>query len=280
MHLILDTEILIEHPHLLSLGGKKDKFILPQVVVEELREVRFGRNFVDLIEAAALTKRLEILPRPVPQKLSHTVSRMNPGDESVVQTALHYLKTKKDAILVTEDSKLKTVAEKYGIVAASGAEALARLQSTLADDNSLLATVRRAADVIVRQTRRYFLQGLVIGVATSSIVILTWQYREDVVRLIPRYGMLPIALVVGVALFIFRSRQRLGYGLVEVAIGVFATYYSQKADLTNPDSIVRVLAGLYIVVRGLDSIGKGIQGTKYESAWRRFFKGKADTESQ
>lgn len=278
MHLILDTEILIQQPHLLSLGGKKVKFILPQVVVEELREVRFGKDFVELIEAAAHTKRLEILPRPVPQKLTHTVSRMNPGDESVIQTALHYLKTKKDAIIVTEDNKLKTVAEKYGILTADGAQMLKRLESmAAAEDSSLIATVRRAADAIARQTRRYFLQGLVIGVVTSSIVILTWQFREDVVRLIPRYGMLPIALVVGVALFIFRSRQRLGYGLVEVAIGIFATYYSQKADLSNPDSIVRVLAGLYIVVRGLDSIGKGIEGTRYEGAWRRFFKGNSDT---
>lgn len=277
MHLILDTEILIQHPHLLSLGGKKVKFILPQVVVEELREVRFGKDFVELIEAAAQTKRLEILPRPVPQKLTHTVSRMNPGDESVIQTALHYLKTKKDAILVTEDNKLKSVAEKYGILTADGAHMLKRLESSAAEGVSLTATVRRAADAIARQTRRYFLQGLVIGVVTSSIVILTWQFREEIVRLIPRYGMLPIALVVGVALFIFRSRQRLGYGLVEVAIGIFATYYSQKADLSNPDSIVRVLAGLYIVVRGLDSIGKGIEGTRYEGAWRRFFKGNSDT---
>lgn len=277
MHLILDTEILIQHPHLLSLGGKKVKFILPQVVVEELREVRFGKDFVDLIEAAAQTKRLEILPRPVPQKLTHTVSRMNPGDESVIQTALHYLKTKKDAILVTEDNKLKSVAEKYGILTADGAHMLKRLESSAAEGVSLTATVRRAADAIARQTRRYFLQGLVIGVVTSSIVIMTWQFREEIVRLIPRYGMLPIALVVGVALFIFRSRQRLGYGLVEVAIGIFATYYSQKADLSNPDSIVRVLAGLYIVVRGLDSIGKGIEGTRYEGAWRRFFKGNSDT---
>lgn len=277
MHLILDTEILIQHPHLLSLGGKKVKFILPQVVVEELREVRFGKDFVELIEAAAQTKRLEILPRPVPQKLTHTVSRMNPGDESVIQTALHYLKTKKDAILVTEDNKLKSVAEKYGILTADGAHMLKRLESSAAEGVSLIATVRRAADAIARQTRRYFLQGLVIGVVTSSIVIMTWQFREEIVRLIPRYGMLPIALVVGVALFIFRSRQRLGYGLVEVAIGIFATYYSQKADLSNPDSIVRVLAGLYIVVRGLDSIGKGIEGTRYEGAWRRFFKGNSDT---
>ncbi|MFO1471775.1 MAG: PIN domain-containing protein [Turneriella sp.] len=277
MHLILDTEILIQHPHLLSLGGKKVKFILPQVVVEELREVRFGKDFVELIEAAAQTKRLEILPRPVPQKLTHTVSRMNPGDESVIQTALHYLKTKKDAILVTEDNKLKSVAEKYGILTADGAHMLKRLESSAAEGVSLTATVRRAADAIARQTRRYFLQGLVIGVVTSSIVILTWQFREEIVRLIPRYGMLPIALVVGVALFIFRSRQRLDYGLVEVAIGIFATYYSQKADLSNPDSIVRVLAGLYIVVRGLDSIGKGIEGTRYEGAWRRFFKGNSDT---
>ena len=280
MHLILDTEILIQHPHLLSLGGKKVRFILPQVVVEELREVRFGRNFVDLIEAAAISRRLEILPRPVPQKLSHTVSRMNPGDESVILTALHYLKTKKDAILVTEDLKLKAVAEKYGILTANGEQMLQRLQSSLTQDSSLLTTVRRAADVIARQTRRYFLQGLTIGIATSAIVILTWQFREDVVRLIPRYGLLPIALVVGVALFIFRSRQRLGYGIVEVAIGLFATYYSQKADLSNPDSIVRVLAGLYIVVRGLDSVGKGIKGTRYETAWRRFFQGRHDSEGQ
>ena len=167
MHLILDTEILIQQPHLLSLGGKKVKFILPQVVLEELREVRFGKDFVELIEAAAQTKRLEILPRPVPQKLTHTVSRMNPGDESVIQTALHYLKTKKDAILVTEDNKLKSVAEKYGILTADGAHMLKRLESPAGEDGSLIATVRRAADAIARQTRRYFLQGLVIGVVTS-----------------------------------------------------------------------------------------------------------------
>lgn len=279
MHLILDTEILIQHPHLLSAGDKNLKFILPQAVLEELREARFGRNFVDLIEAATQSGQLEIVPRPVPQKLTHSMSRMNPGDESVIQTALHYLKTKKNPILVTEDNRLKSVAQKYGIATANGEQALQRLQSSPDEQTSLLANVRKAADAIAQKTRRYFLQGLVIGVATSSIVILTWQFREDIVRIIPRFGMLPIALVVGIALFIFRSRQRLGYGIVEIAIGLFATYYSQKGDLTNPDSIVRVLAGLYIVVRGLDSVGKGIQGTKYETAWRRFFTGRQDAEN-
>lgn len=36
--------------------------------------------------------------------------------------------------------------------------------------------------------------------------------------------------------------------------------------------IAKVVDGLYVMVRGLDNIGKGLAGTTYESKWKKVFR--------
>jgi vacuolar-type H+-ATPase subunit I/STV1 len=70
-------------------------------------------------------------------------------------------------------------------------------------------------------------------------------------------------LAIGFALFELRSRRRRTYALLEVMVGIFAATYASNEIFygTSPDAQVKAvfatLAGLYIIVRGLDNLDQG-----------------------
>ncbi|WP_374547272.1 hypothetical protein [Rhodoblastus sp.] len=73
-----------------------------------------------------------------------------------------------------------------------------------------------------------------------------------------------IALPVGVAFYSFRSRLPLWYGLAEVVVGMAAVGAGSRSLATvtaDASSVLGILGGLYIIVRGLDNMSKGVAGT-------------------
>ncbi|MEX3937394.1 hypothetical protein AB4Y32_37650 [Paraburkholderia phymatum] len=84
----------------------------------------------------------------------------------------------------------------------------------------------------------------------------------------PVLGIAAILAVAGVALYAIRSRFRLFYGLVETWIGIYVTWLAiPHVDAGRALSAVggpgldwvKVVTGLYVIVRGLDNIGKQIK---------------------
>ena len=55
------------------------------------------------------------------------------------------------------------------------------------------------------------------------------------------------------------------YGLVEIGVGLTTTYIS--ADINVPKDILVLLAGVYIVVRGLDNVEKGLEEIPLLHRW-------------
>ncbi len=92
-------------------------------------------------------------------------------------------------------------------------------------------------------------------------------------------GFWPLAGIcsAGFLLFLWRERLRLSYGILEVVVGAITSYavFPTRFSDGAPDSVIylQLLAGLYIIVRGLDNIGKGLVGTVAERGWRRIFEG-------
>lgn len=39
--------------------------------------------------------------------------------------------------------------------------------------------------------------------------------------------------------------------------------------------VIQVLGGLYVMVRGLDNVGKGTEGTRLEQFWKKIFLSRA-----
>ena len=75
-------------------------------------------------------------------------------------------------------------------------------------------------------------------------------------------------------LYALRGRFGITYGVAELTIG-FLTAAKVFVPTFNFGTVgwrdlLSILAGLYVVVRGLDNVGKALEATPYDSAWRRF----------
>jgi hypothetical protein len=83
------------------------------------------------------------------------------------------------------------------------------------------------------------------------------------------------ALVLGLGLFLFRSRDRIRYGLAEIAFGcvLAATAFVSKSPGEHVSfvKLLQTLGGVYGIVRGLDNVGTGLKGTRYERWWEQVF---------
>src|SRR3954465_14660845 len=118
MDLILDTNVLIKRPTLLSLGGDAVRFFIPEVVFDELSRGRFADTISDLLKRASNAGRLVILPPPssTARDLSR-LPRLDATDGQILQTALEYQRDNADAkvFLVSDDMPLVMQAAKLGL---------------------------------------------------------------------------------------------------------------------------------------------------------------------
>jgi hypothetical protein len=86
-----------------------------------------------------------------------------------------------------------------------------------------------------------------------------------------------LVFVSGMGLYFFRCRWHYAYGFVEVIVGFLATIYviGQAAGAASGRLTVGfgVAAALYVIVRGLDNMHRGMSPKDKES-WERFFFGR------
>src|SRR4051812_26977265 len=93
MRLILDTNILISRPEILSHGGDSIRFLLPQPAYQQLSGSRFADRARDLLERASRTGRLHVIPPPTEVSGEFPLSkRIDYTDTLILLTALDYKK--------------------------------------------------------------------------------------------------------------------------------------------------------------------------------------------
>ena len=75
----------------------------------------------------------------------------------------------------------------------------------------------------------------------------------------------------GFGLYFLRCHGRLSYGVLECAVSIGSIYFILLKPLAG-DSVMPILGSLYIMVRGLDNIGKWVQRTgKGQFQWNLLF---------
>ena len=83
------------------------------------------------------------------------------------------------------------------------------------------------------------------------------------------WGTVCFVLFLPFLLFLFRQKLRLSYGLIEfwfgficVILPIFENNFDYSSIDLNHSLIIRLIAGLYILVRALDNICKGLKEKK------------------
>jgi hypothetical protein len=100
-----------------------------------------------------------------------------------------------------------------------------------------------------------------------------FSYARRAVAYVNIWGTLAAILLAGIIAYIFRARGRLAYGFFEFTFGFIlaARVFWPKFDYASlaPSDYLQILAGVYVMVRGLDNIQKGSKGTVAESIIER-----------
>jgi hypothetical protein len=96
-----------------------------------------------------------------------------------------------------------------------------------------------------------------------------------------------VTIILGVCFYVMRCRWQLAYGVLELLVSlviIFLTFYPQTSYLLREEIFwqgwllsmsVGALAGIYVMVRGLDNIEKGLS-PQSQNKWKRLFHGKPE----
>lgn len=117
--------------------------------------------------------------------------------------------------------------------------------------------------------------------AYAFILILNgfFGYHKHIAEFVfslPPSLLLLLIVSLGVIAYGWRERFRLTYGVTEASVGAIASYYGFEASSFHYDAMttaqwLQALGGIYIIVRGLDNMGKGFERTTMEPVWKRIF---------
>lgn len=250
---VLDSSSLVRDPEILSRADSNTHFVIPSGVIPELTRGAL-RTLVDkAVGSGAATI----------QETSGT------GDQAVLEAALNLHNEGKRVVIVSEDRDIRVAAAVSRIGSKNAAECLKDLKDNVKDPG----LAKAAIEVTIRAFRGPLLE-ILAAVALNYAAHFIWDSRATIAESVNVWGTLVLLFMLGILLYCLRGRFRLTYAALEFLVG-FATAASVFYPSFNYASLgtlelLRILGGLYIMVRGQDNFGKALEGTRFEYTWKRF----------
>jgi rRNA-processing protein FCF1 len=267
---LVDTSVLLRSPEVLAKTVPTGTFLVPAAVLRELRGTRAvaGREqLFGLIKEAADRGSVEILDE---RTESAGAGR---GLSADVAITMHLARHGgDDLILATEDRDLFRAAVELGVPVVDSAGLAAKLAAAPVNNQPLLDRAR----TVIKAQRRSLVLGIGVGVAITILTNLAATRASLILSTLHVWGTIVLLAVLAVFLYWFRGRYRLMYGSAELFVGFSASARAfwprfSYAEL-NAAGALQVIAGLYVMVRGLDNVGKALEKTRWNDWWRRVFK--------
>jgi rRNA maturation endonuclease Nob1 len=276
---ILDSNVLLQHPEILATVGHR-RLVIPEAVLKELssRGREQSRSaFADLVRQAS-NRGVHIVPSPARLKeellaSDRNVQRLSGADVDIARIAIDYADQSNTTgvVVVTMDRWLREFLSSRGIQSITGAEFLQQASEEKPDPE-----IQRSAKSFSVGQWKFLVYSALLGFAASLLGNLAFSKFLFLVSTVSVWGTAIVLPLLGILLYGYRQRFRLSYGIFEFLVGVIATYYVflptfNYATLTVVQGI-QVLSGLYVMVRGLDNVGRGVEGTRAETVWKRIFR--------
>ncbi len=276
--IILDTNILLRQPRVLGLDIPDTEFLIPLEVIEELnvRAQNRGANFdrrIDLIEKANLQGTVSIInvdTQTIQQYHELFKStKLSSVDISILAIALNLKNKGENVYVATQDKDILKVAHDNNIGILSEVDAN-DLFSKFIEPETESETIQK--EIISYENKEKFnlWTGILIGIVATLIATLIYKNIDKILSTINVWGTITVILLAGIGLFIFREKKRFSYGVFEFLVGVVAiiTLFSPNDfDFTtinfNLDFNIKLVGGLYIMVRGQDNIVKSQKDKKF-----------------
>lgn len=275
---ILDTSALLQHPEILSRAGSR-KLVIPEAVMHEM-SVR-GRDgarsgIASLInQASSRGAMIARSPSTIKNELlasDRNAQRLSDADIDIARIAIDYSErlTPSAVCVVTSDRALALFLSSCGIRSISGSEFLSETAADTPDKE-----LQTSATTFVKSQWHHLALSLALGALGSLIANIGYSKFSYLVATISVWGTMAALPLLGIFLFWYRQKFRLAYGVFEFIVGVMMTYYVffpnfSYAALSVVEGM-QILGGLYVMVRGLDNVSKGVEGTRLEPYWKRLF---------
>ena len=258
MRYVLDTSAIVQRPEILAYAAA-GKLLLPQAVADEIRrrESRGLRGDLRQLLDSAVGAGAFVVPA-------------RGGTAAELALSLAEEDGPENVRVATTDRHLARSLASKGITAISGRALLSEL-SAAAADGELAAVARR----LVASQHWHLVTSVVLALFGTSIGVAIVLNHQLIFHRTPTW-FVPILLVVAAAVFFgWRERHRLSFGLFELMIGGLVASQSIIAlpvpyEL-SPAKSIQFVGGLYIMIRGFDSLDRGVEDTRLADRWRRLF---------
>lgn len=271
MNIILDTNIIIRYPEILSIEKDELKFHIPTAVVTELRNLNpeLTKVLENIKNKSINLQDFLLNPSAIDSK---TLAKIGIGDYSILEAA-KVIKSKFDNVkFATLDLAFSDVVNSNEIETINLNELKSILnKGTLSKENEAVEEIKNYK----KTERNRLIQGIVIGNSISVLAVFIYTNLESIVNTINVWGTIILILILGIGLFIFRERYRLPYGIAEFLIGFIAVVSIFYPDFNYDNISIDVIFGLklfgslYIMVRGQDNILKALKGTTLGETFKR-----------
>lgn len=278
MRYILDTSAILQSPEILA-RATTHKLLIPKVVFEEL--LARGREQLRSLLGSLINQALEAgaeiteSPSKLREELlasDRNAQRLSGADIDIARTAIGIVEQSgpSSVSVVTLDKALMSFLASRGIPSLTPTAFLSQVSTSTPDEKTL-----HSAEYLSRSQRRYMIFSALAGALISAVGNVIYSHASYLVSTVSVWGTVLALPLVGTGLFWYRQRFRLSYGIFEFIVGIMMSGYPffpnfNYAALGVAQS-VQVLGGLYVMVRGLDNVGKGIEGTRLEPLWNRWF---------
>lgn len=277
IHYLLDSNAVLQTPEVLA-EARHCKLLIPKAVLAKLatRGREHIRKVIGALINDAIAAGAEVIEAPPhiqcePVASDLNAHQLNPAAMEIARTAIGLAESGQSVCVVTLDRALDVFLASRKIRSIAPAAFLEE-QKWEAADTALLTSAKSYA----AEQNRYLAFNAIVGIlgaAGASAVFFNAAYLLSTISVWGTALGLPL---LGILLFWYRQRYRLSYGVFEFLVGVMMAYFVflPSFDFKTLGVIqgLQILGGLYVMVRGLDNVGKGIEeGTRLESVWNRIF---------
>ncbi len=117
-----------------------------------------------------------------------------------------------------------------------------------------------------------------LGLLVLFMTIFGYNYKEIIIGNLNVTGAISFTILFAIFLFIFRERQRISYGILEFGVGltsiILIFYPSFNLENISFDFSfgIKYIGGIYIMIRGLDNVVKGLSKTSTGQVLRYKYK--------
>lgn len=275
---IIDTSVLLQHPQILSRAGNR-KLVIPRAVMEELSYRGRGSKWSDIAELVTSSIPAGVKIINTPEKLKNDLiqsdrntQRLSGADLDIARIAIAYAEEQgiDTPCVVTNDKALAYFLSNRNIKSITASEFLGESKS-----DPINKEIEEKAEKVVSSQRRYIITSFVLGVLASASGNIAYSNIDLLVSTITVWGTMIGLPILGLALFWYRENFRLSYGAFEFCVGLIMSYYVFFPTFSyislGVTEGIQILGGLYVMVHGLDNVGKGVIGTRLEAIWKKLF---------